>query len=118
VTCGVLDIANSHLALVSFDGEDDAEFTLLATIIDDGSEVQLFSWDGTLDADAKRVALDSSVANLNDTAVKLISEILVRGDKSFSIRYDYTAPSNPAAVKVNVVLRLHVASDKGTCPAQ
>ncbi len=118
VACGVLDIANCHLALTGLEGAEGGDFSLTATIVDGDADVELFAWKGTLGLGGKAVPLDGVDAGLSDDGVSRIAEILLRADKSFDIRYDYSTAATPDSITIDVVLRFHLATANGTCPAQ
>lgn len=118
ISCAVLDVSESSLALVGFDGQEGEPFNLKAVLLDGADQLTLFDWSGTLDADAKVVALSSSEAGLNQQAADRIGTIARGADKSIRVRYDFESASSPARADVRVVLRVHMATADGTCPAQ
>lgn len=116
VTCGGLDFASSSLSLIDFDGAEGKPFTLKASLIDGGESLPLFDWSGTIEAGAGEVSFGSSSTSLKQAAVTRLSEIMVRSDKSYEIKYDFEAADDPNFVKILVVQRVRVATEKGTCP--
>lgn len=117
LTCGVLDLQGSYMALSSFDGTDGAPFTLKATIIDGADEITYFEWSSTLQANAKQITFGAADAGVVQSAVDRISQILLRENNGFDVRFTLDAPSGPSAVVIEVIQLFRVATEKGTCPS-
>ncbi len=114
--CGYLSLAQSFLAVVEHDGTDGAPFTLTATIVDGSTETQMFSWQGNLQDGSRQVAFETEDSGFRIDAADALATILTRDNPSYTLRFDYDAPTSPVSAKVRVVQHLEFAADAAECP--
>lgn len=114
--CGYVSLAQSFLAVVEHDGTDGAPFTLTATIVDGATETQMFSWQGNLQNGGRQVAFETEDSGFRIDAADALAAILTRDDPSYTVRFDYSAPTSPLRATVRIVQHLEFAADAAECP--
>jgi hypothetical protein len=116
VVCGHMDPATSYVSLLEYQGAANVNFTLEATLVDGGFEIDYFSWASVLQANSKQIPLTEAVTNFNADAAERLAEILTRTDKSYQVRFSFTSDLPAEHVKAVFVQTLRVATESSSCP--
>ncbi len=113
--CGQLDLAASEVYVETFEGAADIQFTLEATILDGVVETGLFDWAGLLENGGRRSSFESQSVGFSPAANTAFSDILVREDPSFKVRYRYTANGAATSAKLVVTQHFTFETDPAAC---
>ena len=116
IVCAYIDPATSYVSLLEYQGEDGVNFTLEARLVDEGVELDYFSWSGVLQANSKQVPLTDKITNFNPEAADRLAQILTRPDSSYQVRYSFKSDLAAEHVKAVFVQTLRVATENSSCP--
>lgn len=114
VSCVQIDLSNSFAAVNVVQGGDGGDFTLTATIVDDGNETRLLTWKGTLETSQNQTLFTSESIAIGDNANDALTAIYQNG-ASWQLRMDITADTLPDLLSVRIAPRLTVNTAEGGC---